>query len=1197
MSDELADDGGERSESQSALIDETCSRFETACRTSQQPRIEDFLPNRPDKSAATQRSLLAHLVGIDLEWRWKTAATPAESLPVAQKAPLSEGEEGIPISLRPRLADYVARYPSLGAVEQLPNDLVVAEYYARRRYGDRPTHSEYLIAFGARHPHLEKQLQVIDDGMDSAEVHASDLVSKDSSPLGAPGKNFGDYTLLEKLGEGGMGVVYRAQHRRMKRLVAVKMVAKKEIGSPDAVKRFYREVETAAKLNHTNIVQAYDAREHEGVHYLVMEYVEGKDLAAVVKQRGPLPVAQAVDYVIQAARGLHYAHKHGVVHRDIKPSNLMLDKEWTVKILDMGLARVAGIADDSNGDGLTAMGQVMGTLDYMAPEQALDAHHADARADIYSLGCTLYRLLTGRVLYKGESLMQILMAHRELPIPPLCKASPDVSPQLDGVYQKMVAKKPEDRYRSMTEVIAALETCAGKNSASAPSYADEPTATFTADGNLSFSHGTTPGKLATAVKTQVENLAGATCSQQASTEETSKHLRRDAKLLAVPRKKKTLLVSIGLGIVGIIVLSAIISVLTSKGTLEIVTDDPNVQVAVKQNGELVEVVDAKSGWKISLKSGEYELAPQGSTDKFRLEPNSVVVTRGDTVTAKVTLKPSVVSDSKSEISNSKSPPPAVGGLIGHDGKWQLPPGAPPPAVAPFDEKQAKEHQAAWAKHLGVPVEITNSIGMKLVLIPPGEFEMGSPNELIEEELKSVGGDIRRKDVLPGEGPRHHVRITRAFYLGTYLVTQEEYQRVMGANPSEFSVKGKSKDKVAGQDPKRFPVENVTCSDTDEFCSRLAEMADEKSAARRYRLPSEAQWEYACRAGSTGKYFFGPASDERMAAEKLLPEYAWFGDNSGGRPHAVGGRRASPWGLYDIYGNVWEWCQDWYAKDYYAKSPPDDPAGPPGGSNHVFRSGNWRIQARCCRSAYRGGNTPTGRGDLLGFRVSLVLPDTAVERATMGGTTDLRQHSAGATANKPSPAVASPDAHSLGRLPTVGSLIGPDGKWKLPAGAPSPAFAPFDETKAKEHQEGWAKHLGVPVEITNSIGIQPMTQQPAANDSAGSTHPAPAVDINGLAGFNGFVDGVQNGDHLRDRRNRPVPDRMTDADDFRAELAGQVLIRNEQVAGVVGFVGLHQVHVLADARADQRLDLQPVLVWVRTARIGTSQQQTGHQPVA
>ncbi len=303
---------------------------------------------------------------------------------------------------------------------------------------------------------------------------------------------------------------------------------------------------------------------------------------------------------------------------------------------------------------------------------------------------------------------------------------------------------------------------------------------------------------------------------------------------------------------------------------------------------------------------------------------------------------------------------------------------PPPAVAPFDEKKAKEHQEAWAKHLGVPVEITNSIGMKLVLIPPGEFEMGSPPELIDEQLKAAKGDTWGLEHLPSEGPRHHVRITRPFYLGTYLVTQEEYQRVMGASPSVFSATGKGKDRAAGQDTKRFPVENVSWQDTDEFCLRLSQMREEKSAGRRYRLPSEAQWEYACRAGNTGRCFFSPVSDDKKAAENLLPEYAWFGDNAGGRPHAVGGRRASPWGLYDMYGNVAVWCQDWYAKDYYAKSPADDPAGPPGGSDRVTRGGYWFSPAGYCRSAHHLSDGPWLRDGCHGFRVSQVLAGTAAE---------------------------------------------------------------------------------------------------------------------------------------------------------------------------------------------------------------------------
>jgi serine/threonine protein kinase len=263
----------------------------------------------------------------------------------------------------------------------------------------------------------------------------------------------GNYLILDVIGSGGMGHVYKARHRRMDRIVALKVLSPDLISSRNAISRFQKEVRAAARLEHPNVVMAYDADEDNGVHFLVMQYVDGRDLGSVVKTAGCLSPLRALECVLQVAEGLEYAHNQGVIHRDIKPTNLLLDHNGTVRILDMGLARIGptGSVDSQKRS-------LLGTVDFMAPEQALDSRKADGRADIYSLGCTLWWLVNGRRMFGGKKITQRLQAHRESPRPKLDTQGTGLE-EIQTLFESMVAIDPADRFQSTAEVVLAIESC------------------------------------------------------------------------------------------------------------------------------------------------------------------------------------------------------------------------------------------------------------------------------------------------------------------------------------------------------------------------------------------------------------------------------------------------------------------------------------------------------------------------------------------------------------------------------------------------------------------------------------------------------------------------------------------------------------------------------------------------------------------
>lgn len=286
-------------------------------------------------------------------------------------------------------------------------------------------------------------------------------------------KTIGDYRIIELIGTGGMGQVYLAEHTRMQRVVAIKMLPVERMEDPDAIAFFYEEVRAASRLMHPNIVTAFDAGEADGIHYLAMEYVQGQTLTKLVSRDGPLSVGMAAAVIRQAALGLLHAHRAGIIHRDVKPGNLMRASDGTVKVLDLGLARISSASllteepqppnesGKNSDDPFSSKGRLVGTLPYMSPEQLEDPEAADARSDIYSLGATLYFLLVGRPPFTGEYLDQVY-GHRHGEIPDLMQVRDDVDMQFANIFRRMMAKTPKERYASLDEVIEDLGEYASK---------------------------------------------------------------------------------------------------------------------------------------------------------------------------------------------------------------------------------------------------------------------------------------------------------------------------------------------------------------------------------------------------------------------------------------------------------------------------------------------------------------------------------------------------------------------------------------------------------------------------------------------------------------------------------------------------------------------------------------------------------------
>ncbi len=302
----------------------------------------------------------------------------------------------------------------------------------------------------------------------------------------------------------------------------------------------------------------------------------------------------------------------------------------------------------------------------------------------------------------------------------------------------------------------------------------------------------------------------------------------------------------------------------------------------------------------------------------------------------------------------------VSGQVSVHGGDQLPQGVPLATAAAMSSTMQTAvtlgiQLSESAVSFGEPEIVTNSIGMELIAVPAGEFLMGSPDD-----------DERARD---DEKPQHLVRVTKPLLVGRYEVPQAEYQAVQGTNPSWFSKTGGGQKKVAGLDTSRFPVERISWNDAVEFCKKLSERPAEKAAGRSYRLLTEAEWQYCCRAGTTTSFSYGESLSSNQA--NINGRFPYGGAKRGpylGRTTTVGSYEPNAFGLYDMHGNVGELCFDWFGRDYYQQSPTDDPQGPEKGADHLLMGGSWSADAFRCRAAHRRSNAPSGIARYFGFRV-------------------------------------------------------------------------------------------------------------------------------------------------------------------------------------------------------------------------------------
>ena len=629
----------------------------------------------------------------------------------------------------------------------------------------------------------------------------------------------GKYKIVGHISSGGFGNTYEGVHTMMDTRVAIKEFFPKMFCNRDENtshitvatqsnkelvdklrKKFIEEAKAIFKMNHPNIVKVHDIFEENGTAYYVMDYIDGKSLGDIVKQRGPLPEAEAVGYIRQVADALKYVHSLNRLHLDIKPGNIMVDKNGKAILIDFGASKHYDMESGENTS--TLMG--VNTKGYAPVEQSTQSFTKFSPAtDIYALGATLYKLLTGITPPDAN----LLMAKEETLAPlPSC-----ISKSTHNAVLKAMTQIRADRPQTIDVFLGLLD------SKITNSFDDEVTV---CEETEKARQAEEKRRLAEEQKLKEDE------ARRAAEEEARRKAEEEQKRKAEEQKsntaKKSSSKNAGLWIViGVIAVVGII-------------------IGVNSNGN--------------------------SSDSGNSKQSGGVIQSGNN-----TLSQQIFS---------------------------------------------KTYTA-------------NGVSFDMMMVKAGTFTMGATSEM--------------KDPYSNEKPTHQVTLTNDYYIGKTEVTQALWMAVMGNNPSYF--KGDN-----------LPVECVSWDDCQKFISKLNSLTGQN-----FRLPTEAEWEFAARGGNNSNHYQYSGSNE-------LGDVAWYYGNSGRKTHAVATKQPNELGLYDMSGNVWEWCSDWYGN--YSSSQ-TNPTGPNSGSNRVHRGGSWYFHAMCCRSSFRSLSTPDCSRSFLGLRLVLV----------------------------------------------------------------------------------------------------------------------------------------------------------------------------------------------------------------------------------